>query len=287
MLSVYFDQNPFDDLRTAGVPPERLAKAMGETGYQLIVSESNVQEWAGCWKSGRPEKEKIGRELVRYALDLKPERFFVHIRELVRREAQARLRSVAVNPFLSNPSSARELLERFAAGKPTTEDFEKMLSQWRKKEAEVVEARELLKTGIPDGLKPVGETLDQCLGANPGAEKQVARALLSKALAEANVTDNVEKITRYVLRRLDRCPALRTAARTHLYVNYRIVTGRRMRHDTFDDLRHCIHSSYADVLVTGDEELREACGQIHPGARVLTLSEFMSRLGLTVDGSRR
>jgi hypothetical protein len=85
-IRVYLDQNPYDYLLDAGVSPETLSKAMGENGYELIVSDDNLQEWASCWKSGDAMKHDRGRQLVQFMLAIQPRSVLVPADQLITRE---------------------------------------------------------------------------------------------------------------------------------------------------------------------------------------------------------
>lgn len=283
VILAYFDQNPFDHLLDAGIPAEKVAALMEAHNYGLIISEYNFQEWAACWKSGRPEKERRGQELLTYVLALRPNRYLVPVPHLMRYEIGSLLGSDFASPFLpeSDAAQARALLTRFAEGNATEVDRRNMLENWRKKAQTTAEANQLIDQLVSGGLQPVGDTLDQFIGANPGGKGRIGGALIRRALQGTTLTPREQKIAaKRVLRRADKCPALRAAIRTNLYVNYRIVTGKRMQHDRWDDLRHCINAPYADTFVTGDEELREAFGEIWPGGQIVTLSEFAGQIEL-------
>ena len=60
--------------------------------------------------------------------------------------------------------------------------------------------------------------------------------------------------------------------------------GKEDQHDRWDDLRHCISSSYADLFVTRDDELKNAFDQIKPGPRIMTVAEFAQMLRLPYSG---
>lgn len=79
MAFVYFDQNPYDYLLDRQQPAELVREALGRTGYELVISEHNFQEWAACWKSGRADKEERGRALLGYLRLLDPDRHLVPI----------------------------------------------------------------------------------------------------------------------------------------------------------------------------------------------------------------
>jgi hypothetical protein len=53
-----------------------------------------------------------------------------------------------------------------------------------------------------------------------------------------------------------------------------------MQHDRWDDLRHCINSTYADLFVTRDHALKTAFEQIKPGPQICTVVDFAVLLGI-------
>ncbi len=75
--------------------------------------------------------------------------------------------------------------------------------------------------------------------------------------------------------RLDHFPALRSSVRADLY-----LWAIPLMHDTggsrdkTDDYRHVVEASYAEVFVTGDDQLARTVPRIHQGLRVLTWNEI-------------
>jgi hypothetical protein len=79
-------------------------------------------------------------------------------------------------------------------------------------------------------------------------------------------------------------PCFSASLRADFYVNWRIASGRRMQHDRWDDLRHCIDSAYADIFVTKDKDLKAAFVEIEPGPCIMTVAEFAEVLGIPYHG---
>jgi hypothetical protein len=75
--------------------------------------------------------------------------------------------------------------------------------------------------------------------------------------------------------RLDEFPALRSTVRANLSMwAVPLVSGVEPSTDKNDDYRHVIEASYADVFVTGDNQLARTVPRLHPGLSVLTWLEF-------------
>ena len=77
--------------------------------------------------------------------------------------------------------------------------------------------------------------------------------------------------------RLDAFPALRSTVRANLYLwAIPLMHDAGASRDKSDDYRHVIEASYAEVFVTGDEQLARTVPRIHPGLDVLTWKELQA-----------
>lgn len=277
MSLVYLDQNPYDKLIRAGITAQELSDAMSAGSRQLILSEDNFQEWASCWKNGSPEKEAVGRVLLSFALRIRPRRFLAPAHQLQIREIRALFGQNLPGPFLPSKdvASAEELLGRFADGRSTEADRERMLSHWEVKREASARAESLRRHGIAD-IRVCDATLDKFIAANSGAYQQTLRTYVEKAIGMRPSGSEF----RLIRRKRQKCPALSAAVRADLFINWRIATGRVMQHDRWDDLRHCINATYADLFVTDDPDLHNAYAEIRPGPRIVTLAVFGETLGI-------
>ena len=71
--------------------------------------------------------------------------------------------------------------------------------------------------------------------------------------------------------RLDEFLALRSTVRANLYLwTIPLMHDAGASRDKNDDYRHVIEASYAEVFVTGDDQLARTVVRIHPGLQVLT-----------------
>ena len=77
-----------------------------------------------------------------------------------------------------------------------------------------------------------------------------------------------------IAQRLDFFPAIRSAVRADLYMNFIcIVHGNRPGFDKLDDYRHVIECSYCDALITGDNQLYRTANQINPDIEMVLCNE--------------
>jgi hypothetical protein len=142
---VYLDNNPYDHLRAAGLSAPSISARLEAHGHELIISGDNFQEWASCWKSGRPEKERVGRELLRYAFAITPRKLLAGPDQLIPREMAASLGRRLPGPFLppDDVATAEDLIRRFIDGKATAADRAALLKRWTAKESSVDQAHEV------------------------------------------------------------------------------------------------------------------------------------------------
>jgi len=277
-MRIYLDNNPYDYLLGSGVSPEALSKALQGHGHELIISGDNFQEWASCWKSRSPKTEEVGRRLLRYVLDIEPRRLIAGPDQLIKREMAAALGESLPGPFLppEDVATAEALFRRFIDGAPSETDREALLSRWAEKEASARRATEL---GGGRAAPDVSPSLDHFIRSHPDGYKRTVHAYIKKNFQPASGAQ-----IKFFAKRLHKCPALRAAIRADLYVNWRIATGKKMQQDRWDDLRHCIVSSYSDLFVTRDEGLESALGEIKPGPRIVRVAEFATLLNIPYAG---
>ncbi len=279
---VYFDQNPFDHLMDAGFPSGEIADAMELRGYQMFLSEDNMQEWAACWKSGTPEKAERGRRLTSYARDLRPRQFLAPTQELLAREAESKLQKRQISPFLAgiDRDNAEQLISNLSIHGVGVLEQEKMLKKWHEKEKAVREFEQVRTSGFTGGLNRNVKNFDQFLSANRQAVRALAETELKIALSDrCHTPRDLQKIVRFGAKRVEKCPVLCAVSRAQLYITYRLLTGRRMPHDRWDDLRHCVSAVFADIFVTGDQELRETFTDIRLGPRYFPFAISCARSG--------
>ena len=277
-MLVYLDNNPYDHLRAAGLSAPSISARLEAHGHELIISGDNFQEWASCWKSGRPEKERVGRELLRYAFAITPRKLLAGPDQLIPREMAASLGRRLPGPFLppDDVATAEDLIRRFIDGKATAADRAALLKRWTAKESSVDQAHEVAGRWTQKDTSP---SLAAFIAAHPEGYERTVRAYIRKNFHPINTTQ-----MKFFAKRLHKCPALQAAIRADLYVNWRLAAGKKMQHDRWDDLRHCISSSYADLFVTRDDELKNAFDQIKPGPRIMTVAEFAQMLRLPYSG---
>jgi hypothetical protein len=277
-MRIYLDNNPYDHLLGAGISSEQLSIRLQAHGHELIISGDNFQEWASCWKSGLAEKEEVGRTLLRYAFGIRPRILIAGPDDLIRREMAALLGQHQPGPFLPEADvvNAENLFQRFIDGAATEDDRSALLSRWAQKEESVRHATELSAAGT---TTDTSLSLEAFINANPEGYKRTVRTYIEKWFTPASATQ-----IKFFANRLHKCPALSAAIRADLYVNWRLATGKKMQHDRWDDLRHCIVSSYAHLFVTNDEQLRQAFAQIEPGPRVIMVRKLAELLGLSYAG---
>jgi len=277
-MRVYLDNNPYDYLLGSGVSSEQLSSALQAHGHELIISGDNFQEWASCWKSPRPEKEEIGRSLLRYAFGIRPRRLIAGPDDLIPREMAALLGQRLPGPFLppADVANAEALFRRFIDGPPSEADRKALLSRWAQKEESARRANEL---GAARSKHDTSPSLEAFIKTHPDGYTRTVRTYIKKWFTPISAVQ-----MKFFSNRLHKCPALTASIRADLYVNWRLATGKKMQHDRWDDLRHCIASSYSDVFVTVDEGLQQAFEQIKPGARIVTVATFAKMLGLPYSG---
>src|SRR6266849_142663 len=277
-MLIYLDNDPYDHLLASGISTEVLSKALQAKGHELIISADNFQEWASCWKSGRRESEEVGARLLRYAMGIQPHRILTEPSQLIKREMAALLGQNLPGPFLppEDVANAEALFRRFIEGAATAADREALLSRWSLKEESTRRATELgeLRT-TPD----TSSTLEEFMARHVAGCRKTTRTYIEKNFSPAS-----SQQLKFFAKRLHKCPALRASIRADLYVNWRIATGKRMQHDRWDDLRHCINSAYVDLFVTRDAALQVAFQQIDPGPPVVTVAELAERLGIPYTG---
>ncbi len=76
--------------------------------------------------------------------------------------------------------------------------------------------------------------------------------------------------------RLDEFPAIRSVVRAQLYLwAIPILHRTGASRDKLDDYRHVIEASYADVFVTGDEQLARTVPRIHPTLAVFSWADIV------------
>jgi hypothetical protein len=279
---VYFDQNPSDYLLDRGYPPEQVKGALRGAGYELVISEHNFQEWAACWKSGNPEREERGKALLGFLRALDPDRYLVPVPDLLRFEVGRLLGNRLVGPWLPQEdlANAKALVERFAQGQPTVSDKANMEANWRSKERTTKLQRE-----VADALGrrryAIGPTFEAFVAANQSVVEEVGTAVLDDALEGHGLGGKQGRAIKFALRRLKKCPALCAAIRANLFINRAVRAGRQLRHDIWDDLKHCVNAAYADVFVTGDQEFADIFCEIRPGPRIAITEDFLVEVGLS------
>lgn len=286
---VYFDQNVFDHLLDAGLSAPDVAEAMAAHQLALVISEDNFQEWASCWKSNRREKELRGQQLLTYANALCPKSFLAPLPELLVREAISKIRHRIWVPFLSGAAinEAAVLLSNAARAGLSDGERNKMATRWAQKEAVAARFAAERNSSIVTTAADIwrGRTFEDFLVTHKNEQQQVATTILEGAFRFLGPLDETaRKAVRYTVARLSKCKTLRTAVRTNLFVAFQLANDRRMPHDNWDDLRHCINATHVDVFVTRDEKLRDSCRQIRPGARVVAVREFAESIEIAYAG---
>jgi hypothetical protein len=78
-MLIYLDQNAYDPLLDSGLSPDALSDSLQESNHELILGDTNLQEWASCWKSGNPVTEERGRRLVALAHAIRPRRLLTRL----------------------------------------------------------------------------------------------------------------------------------------------------------------------------------------------------------------
>ncbi len=276
----YLDNNAFDHLLDNGPPNPTISRVFRAQGIRIIISEHNIHEIVSCWKSEKPEKVQRGQKLIRYILDLERTSLLLPTPHLIRFEIAPMIHNVLPGPFLDTESETltREQLLRFAAGGLREEDLANLHRRWGDKEKERG-FYENLRQKESVGLSAPADEFRDFVVRNRRLAAAVAERIVLRYLTEIPERER-RKIAKMAASRIAKCPALRSAVRANLLLSYRIMQGKKTRHDVWDDLCHCISATYADVFVTGDEELKEYFRQINLKCEVLGLSEFRERLGI-------
>jgi hypothetical protein len=200
--------------------------------------------------------------------------------QLIVREARNLFGQSLRGPYLppEDLPKAEALFRRFADGVPTEGDLTQMFDHWAVK----VDAGERASRQGErwEGRADPSPSLAAFIARYPNEWAATVRVYVERALGWPASGKEMKR----VMRHLDQCRALRASARADFYINWRIATGKRMQHDRWDDLRHCINSVYADVFVTRDKALKAAFQEIRPGPRILTVAEFAALLAIPYSG---
>lgn len=276
----YFDHNVYHHLLDNGPSAPDLSRALRARGAQVIIGEHNSHEAISCWKRGKPETVERGQRLIRYAMELAPARLLLPTPRLIRFEIAPIIGNAVAGPFLDPESEAltRERLLRFAAGDLREEDLANLERLWRAKEEERNLHDHLRRNGLYDGRRPADD-FEAFVAQNRELARAIAQHIVCRHLTEMGERER-RKAAKMAAARLGKCPALRAAVRANLFLNHRLMQGKKTRHDVWDDLYHCISATYADVFVTGDGDLGDYFRQINPECKIIGLGEFRDRLGI-------
>jgi len=278
---VYFDQNAYDYLLDHCYSADSVKNAIRRRKYELIISGHNFQEWAACWKSGNLEKEARGQALLGYLHALDPDRLLLEIPDLLRYEVAKLFGRRLPGPWLpeEDVANAKALITRFACGEPTAADRRNIARNWRDKES-IRDLQHEIAATRGSRRKMIKETFEAFVAANRAEAERIGRIVLADAL-EGSAMDRKRDEVKFALKRWKKCPTLVAAIRVNLFIYRAVKGGTKLRHDYWDDLKHCINAAYADVFVTGDKKLAEMFLGIRPGPTIASTEDFFYELGLS------
>jgi hypothetical protein len=278
---VYFDQNCYDYLLDHGYPTEGVRDSFRRSKSELVISGHSFQEWAACWKSGNRQKEARGQALLGYLQALEPDRLLVEIPDLLRYEVGKLFGRRLPGPWLpaEDVANAKALITRFARGEPTAADQQNIARNWQSKEW----TRDLQHAVATLGAREqaIEPTFEAFVVANRNEAEKIGTIVLTDALRGFHPGGRRDDIINFALRRWRKCPTLAAAIRANLFINRAVRSGTKLRHDCWDDLKHCVNAAHVDVFVTGDHKLTEIFREIRPGPRIAGTEDSLRKLGLS------
>lgn len=126
----------------------------------------------------------------------------------------------------------------------------------------------------------VRPTFEAFVAAHPEVIREIGTAVLDEPLHRSPLGTKHTDVVRFALRRWKQCPALSAAIRANLFINRAVRSGKQLRHDVWDDLKHCVNAAYVDLFVTGDQGLADIFREIRPGPRIATTEQFLVEIGV-------
>jgi hypothetical protein len=274
MKTAYLEPSAINWYVNSAYAGDVVAAAMAGCGYRPVVGLHTIYELARTFMDANGHVR--GQTLFRFVQDLDPAVSPGSSALMV--EEIHRLRTgTAVLPFLDHLNQAATRLEiaRLAGG--VFDDRARGFIERREQEVEEHHPH-LMRQYISyvNELRSADSEAVPRLSLFEDAVKRFHRKVpeLIRDLVQREVTD------REALRlseQLDHFPAIRSGVRANLYLMWICIANNVVpAFDKLDDYRHIIEASYADALVTEDEQLRRTAPRIHTGLELVAPVTMLS-----------
>ena len=272
MKKAFLETNVINHAYRNSVNGLKLCEELQNRKYTPVIGTHVIYELARTFLD--PNTIEIGRTLFAIVRDLDPSYSPPPVKLFEQEVLKLRTGS-AVLPFLDHlgQASTRAEVQRLAMG-----NFDENARRFiEKRESEI-------KSEHPkNGQAYLAHIQD--VSSDKGAQSIKMRTF-EDALTyfKSQIPDAInqrlqDRITRLeakeLAQRLDFFPAIRSAVRADIYLNYIcIVHVNTPGFDKLDDYRHVIEGSYCDVFVTGDNQLYKSANKINPNLEVISCNEI-------------
>jgi len=274
MKKIYFDSNIYAEIIRRDIKSDQIKNILSGKKLRLIISSLNVFEIASCWKSGNPSDIEQGIKRFKLIKELFPCRFLNTIPNILLMELDNLINNVSFSPFCENQEKAdfERVIVKFSNGIYDDNAKTFIENRWAGK-----------SNNIQNKISELTKNKDQFKFANDFKEFFSRNRDLQKLIAEGIVAERVRNIpnrhrrktAEKILRKSNRFPMIVSVIKANLFLDYRVLKFGNCSHDTLDDLKHLINTSYTDVFVTGDNKLFDYSKELHPNLEILSKDDFL------------
>lgn len=272
MLKAYLDPNVINWARRDGVTGAGLRSALAAHAWEPYLGIHGIYELARAFLN--PQRRATGVQNFEIVVDLDPT-FCPPVSMLLAKEIDRIRTGAGVIPVLDtlNHTWAKYEVLRLSQG-----IFDARAESFiRSREAEI-------EAEHPARMMQYRETVRRELQSRPADAPRLrtfADVLREAACHVPEIIANIvpgqlslEECHR-ISESLDEYPTIRSIVRANLYLSSIPILHDALPGDAkLDDYRHVIEASYADVLVTGDEQLANTAPRLHPNLAGLRWREL-------------
>ncbi len=264
MFKAYLEPNAINWSRRSGWSGAELRSRLECRGLEPHFGIHGIYELARAFLS--TEHESVAAEHFQILAALAP--VFGPTPEMLFEKELDRLRTgAAVIPILDelNRTSAKEQVALMATGR--LEDVGREFISRREANIArdhptfIASQLEQVRAAVSPGTSRPTTFEDALAHFDPQVSDIIRQLLGDRVTASEGVELHA---------RLNEFPAIRSTVRANIYMRaVPLMSGSGVSTDKNDDYRHVIEASYANVFVTGDDQLARTVPRLHPGLQVL------------------